>query len=489
MLYPHPKVTFQLKKTGKRHTVVLRLNIATKKVLWTLNHKTYGPYKSHYISTKFDIKPSEWDSKRRRAKGKNPLNTALDNIEKLTKEVHYTYWRTAEGNPDLIINAIKKIVFGFQIRTQDVVFKENSILPAYQDETLPVVTGDAATILEKKAEYDEKEFVKGRIKEMNLIDYIKNVYLVKRTDLEPGSVKSYSNIQAFIRSYNPKTKVCDLNEEWVMKFMDWARKRKQDDGSLYSYNYINTCIQKQLKAVSNYLVTYDKIPNDIAWKKKEIRKSGTKTDEIALNLKQLKTIIDLDLTGARKREKDIPTLELSRDLMIIGCLTSLRVSDIKKIHLNKIGKDKYQLDMITQKTKAHVKFIVHPLVGKIYEKYNGKIPGMSDSKLNKNVKELGKLAYEKGHFEFGTEYIKKKVDPDNINRNIATPPIKFFERIKSSSFRRTWASYAVQSKLMSLDQICLVTGHSRISQLMEYCKTSEDDLNEKLATLYKKIKL
>ncbi len=218
-------------------------------------------------------------------------------------------------------------------------------------------------------------------------------------------------------------------------------------------------------------------------------KSGTKTDEIALNLSQLKIIINLELTGSRKRVKDISSLELARNLMVIGCLTSLRVSDIKNIQLNKLGVDKYQLDMITKKTKAHVKFIVHPIVGKIYEKYNGKIPYMSDGKLNKNVKELGKLAFEKGNKEFGVEFILKKVDPSNINKVIVTKPVKFYDRIKTSSFRRTWASYAVQSNLMSLDQICKVTGHSRISQLIEYCKTSEDDLNDKLAILYKKIKL
>ncbi len=488
-MYHYPKLTFQLKKTGKRNTIVLRLNFGHKQILATVGDKSYGIYKSYYISTKMGINPSEWDSTRQRAKGKNPLNKVLDNIEQLTKDVYYKYYRTANHNPELIVSSIKTLVFGFQSKVREVVFKDDMILSADDYDKLPVIKGDAAQILQKKFIFDKKESEKDRLLSMNLVDYIKNEYLVKRTDLELSSAKSYTNIQSFIREFDSKAKVCDLNEEWVMRFMKWARERRKPDKTLYGYNYINTVIQKQLKAVSNYLVTYEKIKNDIAWNKKEIRKSSTKTDEIALNLSQLKAIIDLDLTGSRKRLKDIPSLELSRDLLIIGCLTSLRVSDVKNLHLNKLDKDKYQLDMVTKKTKAHIKFIVHPIVGKIYEKYNGKIPFLSDDKLNKNVKELGKLAFEKGVKEFGVEFILKKLDPSNINKVIVSKPVKFFERIKSSSFRRTWASYAVQSKLMSLDQICLVTGHSRISQLMEYCKTSEEDLNDKLAILYKKIKL
>lgn len=458
-------------------------------VLGTVGDKSFGTYKSHCISTKMDLDPSKWDSRRRRAKGANPINKVLDNIEKLTRDVYFQYYKTAAGDPELMLSAIKTLVFGFPSKVRDVVFKENEIIPSWKDSTLPVVTGDAVQILEKKTAYDNKQSEKDRILSMNLLEYIKNEYLVKRTDLEKSSVKSYSNIQAFIRAYNKDSKVSDLTEEWVMDFMRWSRKRRKPDGELYGYNYINTCIQKQLKAICNYIKTYEKISIDISWKNKDIRKSGTPTDEIALNLSQLKTIIKLDLSGARKRPKDMHSLELARDLMIIGCLTSLRVSDIKKLNLVKDGKDKFQLDMITQKTKAHVKFIVHPLVGKIYEKYNGKIPAMSDQKLNKRVKEIGKIAFESGYLDFGKVLIIKKIDPDNKSKIIKTESIKFYERIKTSSFRRTWASYAVQSKLMSLDQICLVTGHSRISQLMEYCKTSEDDLNEKLATLYKKIKL
>ena len=488
-MYHYPKITFQLKQTGKRNTIVLRLNFGHKQVLATVGNKTFGTYKSYYISTKMDIKSSEWDSTRQRAKGKNPLNKVLDNIEQLTKDVYFKYYRTANHNPELVVASIKTLVFGFQSKVREVVFKDNMILSADDYDTLPVIKGDAAQILQKKLIFDKKESEKDRLLSMNLVDYIKNEYLVKRTDLELSSAKSYTNIQSFIREFDSKAKVCDLTEEWVIQFMKWARQRKKSNGELYAFNYINTVIQKQLKAVSNYLVTYEKVENDISWQKKEIRKSGTKTDEIALNLSQLKIIINLELTGSRKRVKDISSLELARNLMVIGCLTSLRVSDIKNIQLNKLGVDKYQLDMITKKTKAHVKFIVHPIVGKIYEKYNGKIPYMSDGKLNKNVKELGKLAFEKGNKEFGVEFILKKVDPSNINKVIVTKPVKFYDRIKTSSFRRTWASYAVQSNLMSLDQICKVTGHSRISQLIEYCKTSEDDLNDKLAILYKKIKL
>ena len=75
------------------------------------------------------------------------------------------------------------------------------------------------------------------------------------------------------------------------------------------------------------------------------------------------------------------------DLFLVGCWTGLRFSDFTRIREENI-KD----DMITiqqQKTNEFVTIPLHPVFLRIWEKYNGNLPGnISNQKFNDNLKDV-----------------------------------------------------------------------------------------------------
>ena len=80
-------------------------------------------------------------------------------------------------------------------------------------------------------------------------------------------------------------------------------------------------------------------------------------------------------------------LERTRDLFLVGCWTGLRFSDFTRIREENI-KD----GMITiqqQKTNEFVTIPLHPVFLRIWEKYNGNLPGnISNQKFNDNLKDV-----------------------------------------------------------------------------------------------------
>jgi hypothetical protein len=82
-----------------------------------------------------------------------------------------------------------------------------------------------------------------------------------------------------------------------------------------------------------------------------------------------------------------PHLQKIRDLLVFGCLTGLRISDIKKSQFNV---EEGILYTKTKKTKGQVMLPVHldERILLILEKYNWNLKLISDQKYNDHVKEL-----------------------------------------------------------------------------------------------------
>lgn len=503
------KLTFQLKSTGKVHTIFLRLNfrLKTHKQIFykDSDSKVILKYHSCYISTGINAKPEDWNKTTRRLNDGNPDNIRLDNIEKITKDLYIKYANTIEKNSSMraeyFAEAVKKLVFGKEVPVHKIVIRKdghNRVEPLDQKQIdfehkhvyrryadLTRVQGDSVAILDKLNEEkgaNEKRF---KLLDTPLYDYVNEVrkQRYERKEISNNTYRQYVNLASFIKAYSEEKNISaaikNINERWVMDFMNWARGRKQENGEPYSYNYINENLQKLLKSMCNWLNTYDKIDLNISWQIKSLQKSKEKTQEIALTLPQVKKIIDLKLSSKVAHSK----IELARDIFVIGCLTGLRVSDLMNLNLEKNADGSYSVNQILQKTGTQVNYVVHNKVVEIWKKYNGKIPSLSEQKLNENIKKLGKLA---GFTQLVTF---KRKDPSNHKISIDTKPEPFFNFIKSSSCRRTFATFAVHSGVISLDMICRVTGHSKISQLMEYCKVNESELNTNLNKLYEGIKL
>jgi integrase len=513
-------VNFQLKKTGKKHTVFMIVSanfqsrdenipieslVEFKKV--EKGYRTFVSqdetvkYHNICISTKIESNPEKWDKIKKAFKGKNAKNIQLNNIRSLTVDVvkQYAPFIKESGFIEIkyLKESIEKLVFGKRIPEHKVLIKDRKIVDSTQisfsDKELkeyPHYTGDSIQLMENIKEHHLKSSKRTKVLTTRFSDYIENMRRTRLKDEEitPQTMKGYNNLKSFVIAFEKSTgqevHIKDINEKWAIDFLNWARKRKQDNGKHYSYNYINETLQKQLKATCNYIQVNDKIDLEIEWSVKSLRKSKEKTQEIALTIPQLRTIIDLQLTPGRDSK-----IELSRNIFVVMCLTGLRISDFKYLNLEEQSNGEWLLNQITQKTKTQITFAVHPKVVELYKKYNGKFPSISEQKFNANIHKLGKLAAESGNNDFAKNIKIKRKDPANANRVIESEPVPFYDLISSSTCRRTFATFAVHSGVIPLDMVCRVTGHSKISQLMEYAKINEAELNEKLTSLYEVIKL
>lgn len=470
------KLSFQIKKGHKNNYILMRLNFGVK--------DQKGKYISKYISTNLVSDTLEFDSK-------HPFNGILEAIKTNTYNTFKKYdsvkFKSNELKAEVIVNAIKKVVFGKEIPQEELFLTSDNILVEKQYQNTKAIEGDDLEILEKTHKITTVDRNKEEIRNMTFIKYIEYFQERRRKNNigTESTIKTYGNLKFWIEKYNKEVKVKEINEDWVLEFFKWARKEKKDDGSNYSFNYINANLQKSLKAVINYLLNEDKIDLDISWKINGLKKQTEKSFEVSLSIEQIKIIKNLELKSKSEDSK----LQLAKDYLIIGCLTGLRISDLKQLNLVKDQTGNYFVDQILQKPNLHVRFQVHPIVAEIYEKYNKNIPSIAESKLNIHIKHICEIAYKEGYKEFGHIIEVKRKNPDNPKLYITEKPAPFYSFIKTSSFRRTFATYAVSSGVMELSEICKVTGHKRIQQLLDYCQISDKDLSNKLSLLYKHIDL
>jgi integrase len=155
------------------------------------------------------------------------------------------------------------------------------------------------------------------------------------------------------------------------------------------YGFALNTIGKQIKTIKTFLneATERGLNKNIAYKSRRFKVVKEDTDSIYLTEKEIGELYSIDLSKNTK-------LDRIRDLFIVGCWTGLRFSDFSNINPNSIKSD--FLEIHTQKTGETVVIPIHQTVKQIMIKYDGKTPNslppvISNSKMNKYLKELGPL--------------------------------------------------------------------------------------------------
>lgn len=196
---------------------------------------------------------------------------------------------------------------------------------------------------------------------------------------------------------------------------------------------------------------------------KKWRRATLSTDE-------LKHLMTLDLKGK---------LEKTRDLLVIGCWTALRVSDLMKLGGVKVHKDEDGEFIQVESTKVAGTFIEVPLhdhVQAIRGRWQGWPPAISDQRFNEYVKELCKLA---GMTEPMQGEVAKVVEVNGkaTKRNVPGTYQKW-ELISSHTCRRSFATNFYGA--IPTGDIMHVTGHASEKQLMEYIHAKPIDTRRRV---------
>jgi len=204
---------------------------------------------------------------------------------------------------------------------------------------------------------------------------------------------------------------------------------------------------KQLKTIMQAAMD-DDIHNNLAFKKKAFMVTTELVDTIYLTDEEITKLYNKELTGP---------LEKARDLFLVGCFTLQRISDWHKINKDNIKVSPNGTKMVKfkqQKTGTTVSIpLVDPWLVSILEKYNYELPNMPDSKVNKYIKEVCKIA------EIG----------DNKSKQVS-----------SHTARRSGCTNWYMAG-MSSEQIMKVSGHKTIAEFKKYIRVTDEEIVEELA--------
>lgn len=197
------------------------------------------------------------------------------------------------------------------------------------------------------------------------------------------------------------------------------------------------------------------------------------------------------LIGNKQFDESLsPALKRTKDIFVFGCTVGLRVSDLMKLRKkNIIQQGNHQfLHVFTQKTGSEVLIPIPEYLLEIIKR-NSKnaglyiLPRLSNSNLNKQVKELAKSA---GWDQLLPKYKSYKGTIKEIKK-VTGNSWKFYEHITAHTMRRT----AITTLLVlgvSETVVRKISGHAAGSkEFFKYVNIAQDYLNQEVQKAFSKL--
>lgn len=349
---------------------------------------------------------------------------------------------------------------------------------------------------ERKKEEEEKLEAKKKKEKMTLtkfIDqYIQDVKDGTRTTLAhgrtfvQGSRFSLTNSLGHFKEFMKDTGITydfqDVDLDCYVKYKAWLMaqdisKDKADpkhEPVHYADNTIGGFIKK-LKCVLRAAESRG-YPVNPAYKSTEFKaQSSIDVDTIYLTREEVERFEKVDLT----QKEDGKNLELARDIFLVGVWTAQRVSDYNNLKPENIkvvdnnGTPMTYISIHQQKTGRLVEIPCNAKVREILNKYPKGLPHLSDQKINKYIKDIGKMAKI-------DEVVEVK---GSRGGQVIKEYYKKYDLICTHTARRTGAT------LMYLDGIAIydimkVTGHKSVTTLEKYIRADKLEVAQKLVLQY-----
>jgi site-specific recombinase XerD len=237
-----------------------------------------------------------------------------------------------------------------------------------------------------------------------------------------------------------------------------------DEFKRYMYNEVKSSHNtiggkvKHLKSFLNW-AHLNALTSNIKFK--NFKKPSSETTIVTLNQEQLDILYYLDL-------KSSPRLERARDLFVLGCATGLRFSDYSVINQSNIKGD--FLVISTEKTDVQVRIPLNDYSRAILRKYPKGLPTLSNTNLNKYLKEVGIKARFFDEHEMTTYKGGKK---EKFSQAL-------YLLLTSHCARRTFATQSL-SRGMMMHDVMKITGHKDVRSFMRYVHIAEPRLQQEVS--------
>ena len=251
----------------------------------------------------------------------------------------------------------------------------------------------------------------------------------------------------------------ELNTKLFREFQEWLIENvegKNEDGTA-SPATLNKIVSNLLGSINKYLVA-----NEIISKSQFI-------DIVVTPIKQTKNDNKIALTEDEiyllhnyqcETEKD----EQIRDLFLLECTTGQRFSDVNKVTNNIIHKDgRTYINLVQDKNKAPIQVdILFEMALEIVQKYDYKLPNISNKLLNERIKIIAQTAGIKGSEELFFDHIDKS--------KAYTITRERYECVCSHTGRNTFVTM-LSLRGWHYHEIGRYTGHKKIETIQHYDKS------------------
>ena len=298
-----------------------------------------------------------------------------------------------------------------------------------------------------------------------------------------NSIKIWKQFLRIFLSFCKKTNdFCweDINQSLVNKYMSFL----EDEGYSKSTadRYIN-CFKTLISIAER-----ENIHNNykaIGMFRHAAVKEHEKTTAIYLTKEELEGLYNMELVGL---EEEV------RDAFIVACFTGQRHSDFSQLKSSCFDTN-YDGNKVIRKVQTKTKTkVVIPILDKklktILEKYNYKVPEITDQVMNKYIKRIGeKLSHTVKSLGKDVKTIltkQERIAEENKRKTFRYDEdgnvIKYkWELIATHTGRRTCATNMYLSRKYTEREMMLVTGHKKVENFMKYIKLSLDEEAHKLA--------
>ena len=261
------------------------------------------------------------------------------------------------------------------------------------------------------------------------------------------SIDKYRGLKNKIYEYNSNLKLSDINKDFMIDFVSYLRHEKDlTDISLNrNIGYLKTFLK--WCRYSGY--TVDETYNQIKIKTRD-------ADHVSLTKEQVQTLSELKLNK---------TLDKYRDLFLIGIYSGQRFSDYsvfkKSDVINNI------IVKRAEKTQYKSYIPISKKLNALLDKWDWRIPKVSNQKFNKNIKEVCKIA----GFNQGTT---KAIFKGNKKIEVIKP---LYDCVGSHTARRTFITLSANANVP--DHIIMsITGIRDPKTLKTYKKFQKDELEK-----------
>jgi integrase len=344
-------------------------------------------------------------------------------------------------------------------------FLENTVLTTFRrlknDEVFPTPAQLKEEVL--KITNKEKHAVIGNPNRVGFFQFIEQLIEDSKSGdrLTPSgkqysiyTIKSYVNTLNNSKDYQKSRKQnIDfeiINMEFYNKWVTW----------MYRKNKSKNTVGKHVKNLKVFMQeAFDKkITKNDEFKDKRFKVLEEDSEEIYLTNDELDRILGLDLS-------DQSELDLARDNFLLDCYIGLRIADYKNLRENHIItiEGTKMIKIRLQKTGNIAVIPLNKKALKILEKRNYDFSTYPEYKINKLIKEVGKLA------GIDEPFIKNIT----LGGKVVEQEYKKYEKITNHTARRSFATNLYLEGVPTLD-IMQMTGHTTEKAFLKYIRVTPE---------------